>query len=48
MALQGEFVINDADYSPLSFPGVGIFWRFQVTVFIATVARVERFRLCAY
>jgi len=23
MALHGEFVINDAYYSPLSFPGIG-------------------------
>jgi len=25
MALHGKFVINDADYSPLSFPGLGTF-----------------------
>lgn len=29
MALQGKFVINDADYSPLSFPGVGTFMAFS-------------------
>ncbi|TPG59364.1 hypothetical protein [Ewingella americana] len=29
MALQGKFVINDADYSPLSFPGVEIFLAFS-------------------
>jgi hypothetical protein len=29
MALHGKFVINDADYSPLSFPGVGTFLAFS-------------------
>lgn len=29
MALQGKFVINDSDYSPLSFPGVGTFLAFS-------------------
>jgi len=29
MALQGKFVINDADYSPLSFPGLGTFLAFS-------------------
>jgi len=29
MALHGKFVINDAYYSPLSFPGVGTFLAFS-------------------
>lgn len=29
MALQGKFVINNADYSPLSFPGLGTFLAFS-------------------
>lgn len=29
MALNGRLVINDADYSPLSFPGVGTFLAFS-------------------
>lgn len=29
MALSGKFVINDAYYSPLSFPGVGTFLAFS-------------------
>ncbi|QKJ86818.1 DUF2778 domain-containing protein [Paramixta manurensis] len=29
MALHGKFVINDADYSPLSFPGIGTFLAFS-------------------
>lgn len=29
MALQGRFVINNADYSPLSFPGLGTFLAFS-------------------
>lgn len=29
MALHGKFVINDADYSPLSFPGFGTFLAFS-------------------
>jgi len=29
MALHGKFVINNADYSPLSFPGIGTFLAFS-------------------
>lgn len=29
MALHGKFVINDAYYSPLSFPGIGTFLAFS-------------------
>lgn len=29
MALHGKFVINEADYSPLFFPGVGTFLAFS-------------------
>lgn len=29
MALYGTFIVNDADYSPLSFPGVGTFLAFS-------------------
>lgn len=29
MALQGKFIINNADYSPLSFPGLGTFLAFS-------------------
>lgn len=29
MALNGKFVINDADFSPLSFPGIGTFMAFS-------------------
>jgi hypothetical protein len=29
MALHGKFIINDADYSPLIFPGVGTFIAFS-------------------
>ena len=29
MALQGKFIINNADYSPLSFPGLGTFMAFS-------------------
>lgn len=29
MALNGKFVINNADYSPLSFPGLGTFLAFS-------------------
>lgn len=29
MALHGTFIINNADYSPLSFPGVGTFLAFS-------------------
>ncbi len=29
MALHGKFVISDADYAPLSFPGVGTFLAFS-------------------
>lgn len=44
MALQGKFVINDADYSPLMFYGVGTFRRFQAVERIAIVEPVPRFR----
>lgn len=29
MSLQGKFVINNADYSPLIFPGLGNFLAFS-------------------
>ena len=29
MALQGRFIINDAAYSPLTFPGTGTFLAFS-------------------
>jgi len=29
MSLQGKFVINNADYSPLIFPGLGTFLAFS-------------------
>ena len=29
MAIHGKFVINDADYCPLIFPGVGTFLAFS-------------------
>ncbi|BDH45144.1 hypothetical protein TUM12370_11880 [Salmonella enterica subsp. enterica serovar Choleraesuis] len=31
MALHGKFIINNADYSPLIFPGVGTFMAFSGT-----------------
>ena len=29
MTLHGKFIINDADYSPLEFDGVGVFMAFS-------------------
>lgn len=29
MALQGRFILDDAEYSPLVFPGVGTFLAFS-------------------
>lgn len=29
MTLHGKFTINDADYSPLAFDGIGVFMAFS-------------------
>ncbi|WP_431642991.1 tlde1 domain-containing protein, partial [Enterobacter hormaechei] len=29
MTLHGKFIINDADYSPLAFDGIGVFMAFS-------------------
>ncbi len=43
MTLHGKFIINDADYSPLEFDGVGVFMAFLVTVHTETKEHVASF-----